>query len=162
VNLATPKSTQIESGPTTIADNHAEANYQMMVSALSGKRALLAEDTRVNQLVATKMLAKIGVLVDVANNGEEALQRLQNCHYDVVLMDVQMPVMNGLEATRLIRLDSRFAAMPILAMSAGVTLDEQGACEAAGMTGFISKPINSTDLTKKLVDVCFPYLADGI
>jgi CheY-like chemotaxis protein len=64
--------------------------------------------------------------------------------------------MNGLEATRLIRLDSRFAAMPILAMSAGVTLDEQGACEAAGMTGFISKPINSTDLTKKLVDVCFP------
>jgi PAS domain S-box-containing protein len=162
VNLATAKSTQIKSGKSSQVDIIDEANYQAMVSALSGKRALLAEDTRVNQLVATKMLAKIGVLVDVANNGEEAIQCLQKSHYDVVLMDVQMPVMNGLKATRLIRLDSRFAAMPILAMSAGVTLDEQGACDAAGMTGFISKPINLTDLTKKLVEVCFPYLGDSI
>jgi CheY-like chemotaxis protein len=108
------------------------------------------------------MLAKIGVLVDVANNGEEAIQCLNKSFYDVVLMDVQMPVMNGLEATRMIRKDPRFVTLPILAMSAGVTLDEQGACDAAGMTGFVSKPINSAELTKKLVDVCFPYVADGI
>jgi CheY-like chemotaxis protein len=73
-----------------------------------------------------------------------------------------MPVMNGLEATRLIRQDPRFAALPILAMSAGVTLNEQDACDAAGMTGFVSKPVNSSELKRKLVDVCFPYLADGI
>ncbi len=162
VSLAIPKSTHSESEKTASVNKNDEANYQIMVTALSGKRALLAEDTRVNQLVATKMLAKIGVLVDVANNGEEAIQCLQKSSYDVILMDVQMPIMNGLEATRLIRQDPRFASLPILAMSAGVTLDEQGACEAAGMTGFVSKPINSAELTKKLVEVCFSYVADGI
>jgi PAS domain S-box-containing protein len=161
LNLVTAKSTQSESDKTHV-QNSDFANYQAMVNALSGKRILLAEDTRVNQLVATKMLAKIGVTVDIANNGEEALQCLQNSTYDAVLMDVQMPVMNGLEATRLIRLDPRFAALPILAMSAGVTLDEQVACDAAGMTGFVSKPVSSAELTRKLVDVCFPYLSDGI
>ncbi len=161
VNLAIPKSSQNESDKLQI-DSSDLANYQTLVNALAGKRVLLAEDTRVNQLVATKMLAKIGVLVDVANNGEEAIKCLQNTPYDAVLMDVQMPVMNGLEATRLIRQDPRFATLPILAMSAGVTLSEQDACDAAGMTGFVSKPVNSAELTRKLVDVCFPYLSDGI
>jgi CheY-like chemotaxis protein len=133
-----------------------------LIHSLKGKRVLLTEDTRVNQIVATKMLGKLGMVVDIANNGEEALQCLEKSTYDIVLMDVQMPVMNGLEATRLIRLNPQFATLPILAMSAGVTLDEQEACDAAGMTGFVSKPISSAELADKLVDVCFPYLSDGI
>jgi PAS domain S-box-containing protein len=128
--------------------------FLAMLEGLNGKRVLLTEDTRVNQLVATKMLSKLGLLVEVANNGEEAVQRLQKNNYDIVLMDIQMPVMNGLEATRLIRKDPRFAALPIVAMSAGVTLDEQAACDEAGMTAFISKPIDSTELTHKLFELC--------
>ncbi|HCI52779.1 MAG TPA: hypothetical protein DE312_05595 [Gallionella sp.] len=130
--------------------------------ALRGKHVLLTEDNRINQLVASKMLEKIGLLVDIASNGEEAIQRLQEKTYDIVLMDIQMPVMDGLEATRLIRQDARFIRLPIVAMSAGVTLDEKSACDKAGMTGFVAKPINSTELINKLVELCFPYISDGI
>lgn len=149
---------------TTKHDNHKPATdlRTELIQALKGKRVLLTEDTRVNQVVASKMLAKIGVIVDIANNGQEAIECLEKSSYDVVLMDVQMPVMNGLEATRLIRLDSRFVNLPIIAMSAGVTLDEQEACNRAGMTGFVGKPINSAELTNKLVDVCFPHPSNDI
>jgi CheY-like chemotaxis protein len=130
------------------------SQYLAMLEGLKGKRVLLTEDTRVNQLVATKMLSKLGLLVEVANNGEEAVQSLQKNNYDIVLMDIQMPVMNGLEATRMIRKDPRFTSLPIVAMSAGVTLDEQAACDEAGMTAFISKPIDSNELTQKLFELC--------
>ena len=79
---------------------------------------------------------------------------MQDAKYDIVLMDIQMPVMDGLEATRQIRRDARFATLPIVAMSAGVTLDEQEKCASAGMTGFIGKPIDSVELANKLVDLC--------
>ncbi|OGT12670.1 MAG: hypothetical protein A2342_00585 [Gallionellales bacterium RIFOXYB12_FULL_54_9] len=115
---------------------------------------LLVEDNRVNQLLATQMFKKLGVLLDVANNGEEAIQHLQDERYDVVLMDIQMPVMDGLQATKLIRQDERFAVLPIVAMSAGVTMDEREKCSAAGMTDFIGKPIDSVQLTNKLVALC--------
>jgi CheY-like chemotaxis protein len=121
---------------------------------LRGKRVLLTEDNRVNQLVASKMLGKLGLLVDIANNGKEAIQYLQDKSYDVVLMDIQMPVMDGLEATRQIRMDPRFVSLPIIAMSAGVTLDERTACADAGMTGFIPKPIETAELANKLAKLC--------
>ena len=139
-----------------------EQDREILIQSLQGKRVLLTEDNRVNQLVATKMLGKLGMQADVANNGEEALQYLENNTYDVVLMDIQMPVMDGLEATRLIRKNPKYVNLPILALSAGVTFDEQSACDAAGMTGFISKPISLVEIINKLVEVCFPYLTDGI
>jgi PAS domain S-box-containing protein len=134
--------------------DHAPIKFQEAAQALRGKRVLLVEDNRVNQLLATQMLKKLGTLVDVANNGEEAIQHLQGDRYDVVLMDIQMPVMDGLQATKLIRQDARFVTLPIVAMSAGVTLDEQEKCAAAGMTDFIGKPIDSVQLTNKLVELC--------
>jgi len=73
-------------------------------------------------------------------------------------MDIQMPVMDGLEATRQIRLDARFVSLPIIAMSAGVTLDEQTACADAGMTGFIPKPIESKELANKLAKLFSPTI----
>ena len=129
------------------------ADVRELVQLLQGKRVLLTEDNRINQLVATKMLEKNGLLVNIANNGAEAIQRLQEAVYDVVLMDIQMPVMDGLEATRLIRQDAMFATLPIVAMSAGVTLDEKDACDKAGMTSFVAKPINSAELMNKLLEV---------
>ncbi len=134
--------------------DRAPVKIQEAAQVLRGKRVLLVEDNRVNQLLATQILKKLGTLVDVANNGEDAIQHLQDERYDVVLMDIQMPVMDGLQATKLIRLDGRFAALPIVAMSAGVTLDEQEKCSAAGMTDFIGKPIDSVQLTSKLVELC--------
>ena len=123
-----------------------------MIRMLKDKRVLLVEDTRINQMVATKMLNRFGMSVDVANDGAEAIQCLQKQTYDIVLMDVQMPVMNGLEATRLIRQDPKFSALPVVAMSAGVMLDEQASCDEAGMTGFISKPIDMSQFAQKLVE----------
>jgi len=122
--------------------------------ALAGKRILLVEDNRVNQMLASHMLKKLGVQTDIADNGEVAIQQLQDVIYDIVLMDIQMPVMGGLEATQRIRQDARFAKLPIIAMSAGVTLDEQEKCAAAGMSGFIGKPIDSTELALMLVEMC--------
>lgn len=148
ITLAVARSRRVEGerSATEKTDDHA------IIRALKGKRVLLVEDTRINQMVATKMLDKLGMLVDIANNGKEALACLQQNTYDIVLMDVQMPVMNGLEATRLIRQESKFSALPIVAMSAGVMLDEQASCDKAGMTGFISKPIDSTQFARKLVE----------
>jgi len=122
--------------------DRAPSEFKELAQILRGKRVLLTEDNRINQLVASKMLTKIGLLVDIANNGEEAIQRINETAYDIVLMDIQMPLMDGLEATRLIRQDTRFMTLPIVAMSAGVTLDEKSACDQAGMTGFIGKPIS--------------------
>jgi len=123
---------------------------------LTGKRVLLVEDNRVNQLVATQLLKKIGITADIANNGVEAIEMVEKGSYDVVLMDIQMPVMGGLEATQRIRQNAQFATLPIVAMSAGVTLDEQEKCAAVGMTDFIGKPIDSVLLTNKLIALCAP------
>ncbi len=125
-----------------------------VVEALRGRRVLLAEDNRINQLLATKMLARLGLAVDVANHGAEAIALLQQRDYDAVLMDIQMPVMDGLEATRRIRQDPRFAMLPIIAMSAGVTLSEKNACADAGMSAFVGKPIDTNELASRLCELC--------
>jgi len=132
----------------------APPEYREAAVILRGKRVLLVEDNRVNQLVATQLLKKLSMVVDVANNGAESLQRMQDGNYDVVLMDVQMPVMDGLEATRRIRQNSKFSTLPIIALSAGVTLNEQEICTSAGMTDFIGKPIDFDQLTSKLTELC--------
>ena len=121
---------------------------------LQGRRILLVEDNPVNQLVARKALERLGIQVDIAQHGAEAIERLQQANFDCVLMDVQMPVMDGIEATRRIRLDARWQMLPIVAMSAGVTLDEQEACNQVGMTDFIGKPINLAELSGKLIALC--------
>ena len=122
---------------------------------LQGKRVLLVEDNRINQLVASEFLKKMALTVEIANHGQEALERLRADlpPFDVVLMDIQMPVMDGLEATRQLRADPRFVDLPILAMSAGVTLDEQAQCHAVGMTDFVSKPIDAEQLARKLTEL---------
>jgi CheY-like chemotaxis protein len=135
-------------------ESHKQLQHQDALLLLSGKRVLLVEDNRVNQMLASHMLKRLGMQFDIANNGEESIQKLQEASYDIVLMDIQMPVMGGLEATQRIRQDARFASLAIVAMSAGVTLDEQEKCASVGMSGFIGKPIDSAELTAKLVEFC--------
>jgi PAS domain S-box-containing protein len=111
------------------------------LQALQGLRILLVEDNELNREVALELLSDVGVRVDTANNGQMALQRLQEQPYDLVLMDMQMPVMDGLTATRLLRAQARFAALPVIAMTANAMETDRQACLQAGMNDHIPKPI---------------------
>jgi PAS domain S-box-containing protein len=114
-------------------------------------RILLAEDNAVNQKVALRMLKKIGYRADLAANGLEVLQALEHLHYDVVLMDVQMPEMDGLEATRAIRERLPPEDQPmIIAITAYALEGDRERCIKAGMDGYISKPVNLHELTDAL------------
>jgi PAS domain S-box-containing protein len=108
----------------------------------AGARLLLAEDNVVNREVALELLRGAGLAVDVAEDGRQALELLQ-CHaYDLVLMDVQMPVMDGLAATRALRARPELAALPVLAMTANAFDEDRAACLAAGMNDFVAKPVD--------------------
>jgi CheY-like chemotaxis protein len=110
-------------------------------------RLLLAEDNAVNQKLALHLLKRMGYRADVAANGLEVLEALRRQTYDAVLMDVQMPEMDGLEATRLIRQELEKDAQPrIVAMTAGAMKEDREECLAAGMDDYISKPVQVEEL----------------
>ncbi len=115
---------------------------------LSGRRILLVEDNLVNQRVTIAMLKPLNLIVEVAENGKEALGLLnsETTAYDLVFMDVQMPVMDGYEATRRIRADSRFRGLPIIAMTACALLKERKLCLESGMNDHLAKPISRDTL----------------
>jgi signal transduction histidine kinase/CheY-like chemotaxis protein len=118
------------------------------IKAAFHAKVLLAEDYPPNQKVAKKMLQKMGLTVDVAVNGEQAIEKLHQQHYDLVFMDCQMPEMDGFEATRLIRResDSSIANTIIIAMTANALEGDREKCIAAGMNDYISKPIKAAEL----------------
>jgi PAS domain S-box-containing protein len=118
---------------------------------LAGTRVLVAEDNFFNQQIVQELLQLAGVQVEIANNGAEALAMLESGEFDAILMDVHMPVMNGLDATQQIRRSLRFADMPVIALTAGVTEAEYQQCVSSGMNDFINKPINMTQLLSTLV-----------
>ena len=125
---------------------------------LSGRRVLLVEDNEINAEIACMILSQYGIEVDRATNGQnglEQVQRHERGYYDAVLMDIQMPVMNGYEATRAIReLDSDyFKTLPIIAMSANAYDEDVKDCLAAGMNAHIAKPFNPDDLFRLLYEV---------
>jgi len=105
-------------------------------------RILVVDDNQVNQKVVTAVLRKRGFSIELANDGQEALNKLEQSAFDLVLMDVQMPVLDGLEATRLIRKDSRWSGLPIIAMTAHAMNGDKERCLEAGMNGYISKPVH--------------------
>jgi two-component system, sensor histidine kinase and response regulator len=117
---------------------------------LRGARILLTEDNDINQQIAVELLECTGAMVKVANNGREAVDILSNGPqpppFDVVLMDLQMPEMDGYQATAKLRSDARFAALPIIAMTAHATIEERQRCLASGMNDHISKPIDPSAL----------------
>ncbi|MEI6413490.1 MAG: response regulator [Pseudomonadota bacterium] len=120
---------------------------------LAGLRVLLTEDNKINQLVAIELLESWGVVVTVANNGQEALEKLDASDspgYDLILMDLQMPVMDGYEATRCVRAQRCHDTLPIIAMTAHAMVEEQQRCRAAGMNAHVSKPIDPAFLYNTL------------
>lgn len=124
------------------------------VELLSGKRILLVEDNEFNRIVAQETLEALipGILIDCAENGIVAVKKVSEFAYDLVLMDVQMPEMNGYEATQEIRksLQPPFSNIPIMAMTANVSKEEVDRCLTCGMNSYISKPFLPNDLLKKL------------
>ena len=126
-------------------------NQQTSFPQLKGYSVLLVEDTFFNQQLAMEYLEDFGIVPDLAENGEEALRKLGLKHYDVVLMDCQMPVMDGYEATRRIRRIPRFEQLPVVAMTANAMKGDREKCLAAGMTDYLTKPIDPKLLYEALV-----------
>nr|MBP6817145.1 response regulator [Burkholderiaceae bacterium] len=119
-------------------------------SGIGGVRVLLVEDNPINQEVARAMLTAAGALVEVAGDGAQAIAALARSEFDAVLMDVQMPVMDGLEATRRLRGDPRHARLPIIAMTANALADDREICLAAGMTDYVTKPISMQTMVQAM------------
>jgi len=123
-----------------------ESNYKEAERVLKGAYLLLVEDNLVNQELAIELLQNAGIKVDVANNGAEALQMVQIAEYDGVLMDCQMPVMDGFESTRQMRQIPRLSNLPILAMTANAMAGDKEKCIECGMNDHIAKPIDVAHL----------------
>ena len=124
-------------------------------------RILLAEDNRVNQKLALAILRKFGYTADVVTNGEEAVAAIERNDYDLVLMDVLMPVLDGLDATRRIRALDLKKQPVILAMTANVMDTDQQVCLQAGMDDFLSKPVTTADVRAKLIELFGPAQHGG-
>ena len=115
-------------------------------------QALLAEDNEANQMVAIELLGRLGITLDVAVNGREAIAMAEAApaKYAAILMDMQMPELDGLETTRALRADPRFTTVPIIAMTANAMKADLDACLGAGMNDYVTKPIDRRTLVATL------------
>ncbi len=118
--------------------------------SMNGVKILLVEDNEINQEVATEILSSAGCIVSIAANGEEAISKVKTAPFDIVLMDVQMPVMDGITATREIRKLPGFNSLPIIAMTANAMQEDRTRCFDAGMNDYITKPIDPNVLFQTL------------
>ncbi|MCE5230405.1 response regulator, partial [bacterium] len=132
-------------GPKVHGARHAQAD-----ESFAGARVLLAEDNEANQIVAEELLTSAGIKLDIVENGREALEQVKREPYDAILMDMQMPEMDGVEATRLIREWLAGKPLPIIAMTANAMKGDRELCIAAGMDDYVSKPIDRAELFRTL------------
>ena len=136
----------------SVAITHENNSFSMegKLDFLRGANLLVAEDNEINQEVIQDLLSEIGIHATIAENGEEAIRQLGQRTYDGVLMDMQMPVMDGITATKRIREMRKFDGLPIIAMTANATVDDREACLSAGMNDHIAKPVDPEILWQKL------------
>lgn len=135
---------------------HNEALDPQLLLPLKGKRVLLVEDNEMNLEVATEFLEQVGIILSIATNGQIALDKLSQQSYDLVLMDCQMPVMDGYQATMAIRQRPELAHLPVIAMTANAMAGDKEMCLRAGMNDHIAKPIEVNILYQTLLK----YLGD--
>ncbi|MDD5175159.1 MAG: response regulator [Sterolibacterium sp.] len=136
-----------------------QASHREAAQALRGAYLLLVEDNDMNRELAQEILGNAGIRVDVAANGKAALEMIAGADYDGVLMDCQMPVMDGFDATRRIRADGRFAALPVIAMTANAMAGDREKCLECGMNDHIAKPIDVGQMFSTLVRWVKPGVA---
>ena len=139
----------VADGARTVGD--APTNTFERLATIKGARILLVEDNDLNQEVATELLRDAGFSVELAENGQIALNKILTNDYDIVLMDMQMPVMDGITATQEIRKNSRYKDIPIVAMTANAMQGDRNRCMEAGMNDHVIKPIEPEDLWKALL-----------
>jgi two-component system sensor histidine kinase/response regulator len=120
---------------------------------LCGKRVLVVDDNAFNREVATDFLSAVGVIVETAVDGQEAIEKIRTKHFDAVLMDTHMPRKDGLTATRELRSDPRWTKLPIISLTAQARVEDETASREAGMTAFLTKPIDETLLYRTLMEV---------
>ncbi len=149
-NPATEGACRAEAAPPAGAPEAPPRAWPETARPLSGTLVLLVEDNAINQQVARDLLQRFGASVDVARNGREAVEMVKGTFYDVVLMDVQMPVMDGLTATRCIRALPGGADLPIVALTAHALAEDRDRCLEAGMNDYLTKPIDSGRLLAAL------------
>ncbi|NVO07579.1 MAG: response regulator [Rhodoferax sp.] len=143
---------ELSPGQAPSAPHQASAESDALVlQSIAGARVLLVEDNALNREVAGELLGDAGLLVDMAFDGQMALERLQEQRYDVVLMDMQMPVMDGLTATRRLRALPQFAELPVIAMTANAMASDRQLCLDAGMNDHVAKPIEPDVLFQALL-----------
>ena len=127
-----------------------QAQKDMGIEAIKGAHLLLVEDNEINQQVAKEILESAGLRVSIAADGQQALDAVRNGNYQAVLMDIQMPVMDGYTATRTIREDKSFADLPIIAMTANAMAGDREKALEMGMNDHVAKPIDPDELMKSL------------
>jgi|GEM_PF-174763 len=140
--------------PDTPAPLHPQSNPETKAresGPLVGRHVLLVEDNDLNRELATELLVDLGIKVTIAENGRDAVDMVDTRTFDLILMDIQMPVMDGLTATKLIRADSRFAALPIIAMTAHAMTGDRERSLNAGMSDHLTKPVDPAALNEMLL-----------
>ena len=136
--------------PEDTQSSGSEDAEQELLAHYAGTRILLVEDNEINRQVIVEILKAVDLPVDTAENGRLAVEKARSGIYDLILMDIQMPEMDGIEATRLIRSGLANKDIPILAMTANVFEDDRQLYEEAGMNAFIGKPIDPQKLFQML------------
>jgi signal transduction histidine kinase/DNA-binding response OmpR family regulator/HPt (histidine-containing phosphotransfer) domain-containing protein len=148
-------------GAGTVEDRSLQPKSVTHRKLPKGVRVLLAEDNVVNQRVVRKVLEKAGCVVDVVGDGSAALAALEQQQYDLVLMDVQMPVMDGFEATAAIRADQRWRTLPVIAMTAHALKGDRERCLNAGMSDYIPKPVDTARMFELIEQWVDPARSDA-
>jgi len=146
----------VNKGPETIEVEDTPADVHPVATGQPSLRVLVAEDNRVNQVVVRRILDKFGHEVAIANNGREALDILESRPFDMVLMDVQMPVLDGLEATRLLREredQNNLDRIPVISLTAHAMIGDRERCMDSGADGYVTKPINAQELLATMYDL---------
>jgi len=125
---------------------------------IRGAKLLLVEDNHINQQIAKETLEQEGFEVSIVTDGRDAVQKIRAGYFDAVLMDLEMPVMDGYEATRIVRSETQFDDLPIIAMTAHAMKDAREKCLHAGMNGYVTKPIDVDELLEILIELINPEL----